>query len=220
MTFPFFRRWSPSGPQHSLSKAQVQLRISKSIDLILADWVDLFKTKAQSVPHDYASIYSPAVTFQFAPRDSGPPNTAPSEHAHSKIHGRLAWRLLHQASKLALRVWIRLSSFTHPRIACFPEPPNTSRELSFRWLVEGKRQDAEGSAANAPHEVIFGGMAHYRFDGSTGLVESVRIDRLIPPFRPGIGILGYLWSLQYQQQQQPAQAQSQSVQSDKSSTVV
>lgn len=174
-----------------LTKEQVKLRISKSIDLILQDWAQILN--ASQPPHDYAGIYSPSVSFRIA-HDQMTDKKQIQDGSGFSINSRFCFSMVHRAGKFGLRAWVN-SQYSRPRVSCFPEPPSSDTSLSFKWLIEGI---PNGIADTKSHSLILGGMAHYRFNDSDGRVHSILIDRLIPPFRSGLTILEYLRTLQLQ----------------------
>ena len=90
--------------------------------------------------------------------------------------------------KYALRLTVRLSSLNNARLACSlpSDYKPTDTMVSFKWRVVGLE------AGGDTERILLGGMSHYQFDGETGLVKSIQIDRLVPPLKPGITILTYL----------------------------
>lgn len=189
-----------SSLQRPLTKEQVAQKVGKSIDLILQDWIQVLHPNPSS--HDYSGIYSPSVSFRIAHDQLIDSNDAVNDYSDGgsggfHLKGRLYFKTAHKLGKCGLRFWIG-NRYSRPRITCFPESTSQStstiRSLSFRWLIEGVPE----SQGKTGHSLIIGGMAHYRFAESDGKVESILIDRLIPPFRPGLTILEYLRSVRLQ----------------------
>jgi hypothetical protein len=174
-----------------LTKDQVRLRISKSIDLILQDW--LHTLHPSPAPHDYAGIYAPSVSFRIA-HDQTTDKKQITGGSGFSVNSRFYFQMVHRVGKFGLRAWVN-SRYSRPRISCFTEPPSSETGLSFKWLIEGI---PNGTTDTKDHSLILGGMAHYRFSETDGRVNSILIDRLIPPFRPGLTILEYLRTLQLQ----------------------
>lgn len=164
----------------STDPRHVQQKISKNMNLILHDWMSLFSQ--QENQHDY-SIYRRDLRFRLAPR---------TEPGGIALHGLWAFRLARPTIRTLLSASIYLGGYGDARMTCLIDKESFGQDgglvRSFKWRVEGSKAKE--------WMILVSGMAHYGFDGSSGLVSSIQVDRIVPPLKPGMSILSYLRLLQ------------------------
>lgn len=160
---------------------QTRLTIGRNLDIILEDWRSLFDHDQPD--HPYAEIYKPDLRFRIAPH---------IEPGGLSLKGLWAFRVVRPAIRYSLCYTFGKSKQS-PRMVCIPEDPHKDTvdlrlSYSFKWRIEAGSGDC-----------LVGGMAHYRFDGASGKVQSIQVDRIVPPLRPGL--FAYLRFLQERLQQ-------------------